>query len=130
MRRESVRSWLGIVIGTLITTPAIGRLVGGLGVLPINLLILAAGLGLLLPSLLLRLDVDDDDVRIWPFRTSVRLENIDWVEAKGSFFASLIAHRVDVPRPTQLTVQPIFPGRAREVADRLNDDVERAKRTS
>lgn len=125
-----MRSWVGIVIGVLVLIPAVSRIATGNGVLVLNLVLLLLALALLLPSVLLRLDVDDEVIRIWPFRTSVRLDTIDWVEPKGSFFTSLAAHRVDIPRATQLTVHPIAPGRARAVADRLNDDVERAKRAS
>jgi hypothetical protein len=122
---ESLRSWIGIVVGALITIPGLGRVVSGRGVLLVNLLIVLGGLVLLVPSVLLKVVVDDEGVRVWPFQTRVRWHDIDWVEAKGAFTGSLQVHRHSVPRPTQLTVQPIGLKRATAVAERLNDQAQR-----
>lgn len=127
--RESLRSWLGIAIGVLIGVPSVGRIVSGDGH-PFNVLAVIGALALLVPSALLRLDADHDGFTVWPFPTRVRWDDVDWVEAKGNLLASVRVHRLGVPRPTVITVQPISVGRATRVAERLNDAAALHKGTS
>jgi hypothetical protein len=120
--REPLRSWFAIVLGGALVALAAVALAAGTAAIVGKLAVLSAGLVLLVPGAVLRLDVGDDGVTVWPTGPRVPWSEIEGFEVKGIVLGAIRLYRIDRIRPTTITIQPIGRRRASAVVDRLNDE--------
>lgn len=123
--RVALPSWAAILIGGVLTLMAVRALASTDGVHPITVGVLAVGLALLVPGAVLRLDVGDDGIAVWPTGPKVRWDDIEGFERTGLLEGTISIYRRDVERPTPLNFQPVRRRKAGAVIERLDAELHR-----